>query len=260
MSLSVNASSNAFAYLQSLLAQSTAGAGDASIAADPLSTLLQTLSGSSSTAGQSSSDTAGTGVCAGVTPFGADTLAALISLQGQSANSANASSPSDLFSRLDGNGDGEISKSEFETALSGGGVSASSADTLFAKLDTNGDGSISESELAQTKGHHHHHMRGGGSSQASGSSGQSAVDQLLSSAGADGATTQTVTNADGSTTTTISYADGSTIDSTTPAASADSGTSSSEISDQSNANLLQKLIALQAQLLTMASSTLSAIA
>ena len=43
-------------------------------------------------------------------------------------------------------------------------------------------------------------------------SGQSPLDALLSSAGADGATTQTVTNADGSTTTTITYADGSTID------------------------------------------------
>ena len=88
-------------------------------------------------------------------------MAALISLQGQSANGVTAQSPSQLFSKLDSDGDGSISKSEFESALGGAGVDTSSADALFAKLDANGDGSISQSELAKAKHGHHHHQGGG---------------------------------------------------------------------------------------------------
>ena len=47
MSMSVGASSNALSYLQQLLQQGTAGASNAAGAPDPLSELLQTLSGSS---------------------------------------------------------------------------------------------------------------------------------------------------------------------------------------------------------------------
>jgi hypothetical protein len=101
----------------------------------------------------------------------------------------------------------------------------------------------------------------GDQSQGSGAaSGQSALDKLLSGAGADGATAQTATNADGSTTTTISYADGSKVDMTTPSTSTSGGTSSNGTSNQRNANLLEQLIKWQSQMLTPATSTLSAIA
>jgi hypothetical protein len=83
----------------------------------------------------------------------------------------------------------------------------------------------------------------------------------LSSADASGATTQTASNSDGSTTTTISYADGSTVEMTTPApATSDSGKPSTGASGPSSANLLEQLIQLQAQLLSSAAPTLSAIA
>ncbi len=66
----------------------------------------------------------------------------------------------DIFNKMDANGDGSISKDEFEKALSGmhhhhhGSANASTqansssmADQLFAQIDTNGDGSISKEEM-----------------------------------------------------------------------------------------------------------------
>ena len=262
MSMAVGASSNALSYLQQLLQGST-GAGKAASTSDPLSELLQTLSGSSAstdplTAPPGSTDAA-TG-SSGFPPFGSDMMNALLSLQGQSANG-----PSPMFAKLDADGDGQISKSEFETALGKLGVDSATADAKFAKLDANGDGSISQSELASARHGHHHHAHGDGDSKDSSAGGLQA---LLSGAGADGATTQTATNADGSTTTTITYADGSKIDMTMPAAASNGGQSGSGTSDdssqstgnKSSANLLEQLIKLQSQMLTAATSTLSAIA
>lgn len=262
MSMSVGASSNALSYLQQLLQQGAAGVTDPANASDPLSALLQTLSGPGAATDPSTSAAASTTACSGCSSIDAGTMAALISLQGQSTTGIGAQSPSQLFAKLDTNGDGQISQSEFESALGAAGVDTSSADALFTRLDTNGDGSISESELTSAKrGHGHHHHRGGGESQASASSGQNALDALLSSANASGATTQTASNSDGSTTTTISYADGSTVEMTTPApATSDSGTPSTGTSGPSSANLLEQLIQLQAQLLSSAAPTLSAIA
>ena len=262
MSMSVGASSNALSYLQSLLAQGTAGANDAAGASDPLSTLLQTLSGATADPSATAAAPAGGTAATGCSSFDSGTMAALISLQGQSASGVTAQSPSPLFSKLDTDGDGQISKSEFENALGGAGVGTSSADALFAKLDANGDGSLSQSELTQARrggSHHHHHMRGGGA-QGSGSSGQSGADALLSGTDASGATTQTTTNGDGSSTTTISYADGSAVEMTTPAAPANgSGTASTGGNGQNSANLVEQLIRLQSQLLGAATSTLSAV-
>jgi Ca2+-binding EF-hand superfamily protein len=106
------------------------------------------------------------------------TMSALISAQSQatstSATSTSATSTStaptspssalqDLFSQIDGNGDGQISKSEFETALGAGGTNVAQADDVFSKLDKNGDGSVSldemKSALQGAGGHHggHHH-------------------------------------------------------------------------------------------------------
>ncbi len=271
MSMSVSASSNALSYLQQLLQQGTAGAGGVAAASDPLAVLLQSVSGSSPASGQTSPAAAATGPSA--PPFGSSTMAALISLQGQSASGITAQSPSQLFSKIDTDGDGKISQSEFETALTGAGASKADADALFAKLDANGDGSVTQNEMPGTKGAHGHHHHGGGSGGVSGSgdsSSQNPLDALLSGAGADGATTQSTTNADGSTTTTITYADGTTIDMSTPAApsngTASSGNTANGTSgaatngNQGNANLLQQLIQLQSQLLSTAASTLSAVA
>jgi hypothetical protein len=219
MSMSVGASSSAASYLQQLMKQGSAGATGAANALDPLSELMPPLSGSGATQDQSSANTtprppAG----AGSPPFGANTMSTLISMQDQSANGTDPSSQ--MFAKLDTDGDGQISKSEFENALSGGDVNSAATDAIFAKLDSNGDGSVSQSELASAKpanGQHH-----SVETKENGSSAQGAFDPLSSLAGA---TTKTATNSNGSSTTTTTYADGTMINMTTPASSTNNGTS-----------------------------------
>src|ERR1700722_15482802 len=76
-----------------------------------------------------------------------------------------------LFSQIDTNGDGSISQSELEQAVTAAGGTKAGADALFAKLDPNGTGSVSEQQfaqgLSQSMPHHHHHHHGGGGSEAS---------------------------------------------------------------------------------------------
>jgi hypothetical protein len=267
--MSVGASSNALSYLQQLLQQGTAGASNAAGAPDPLSELLQTLSGSSTstdplTAPSASTSTAAGSSCSSCAAFGSGMMATLISMQGQPPGGAT---PSQMFATFDTNGDGQISKAEFNSAFSQAGVDSATTDAAFAKLDANGDGSISPSELAKARhghGHHHHHAEGSGDAQGGSQTGQNPLDALLSGANAAGATSKTANNQDGSSTTTITYADGTTIDMTTPASSTNganaSNGNSSGAGNQSAANLLEQLIKLQAQMLTTTSSTLSAIA
>jgi len=182
--------------------------------------------------------------------FDIGTLSALISAQSQTSASAN-SQASALFKKLDANGDGQVSKSEFESALSAVGVDSVKADSLFAKLDANGDGTLSQSELTPPRGAYygaHHHHVGGGSV-----SGGGGALSLMNATNADGSTAQTTTNSDGSTTTTITYVDGSTVSMTNPAAQS-IGTK------QNSTNLIEKLIQMQSALLNTQVSATAAIA
>ena len=52
-----------------------------------------------------------------------------------------------MFSSIDSNGDGEISKPELIAHLAQRGYDGSAASTIFATLDVNGDGAISQDEL-----------------------------------------------------------------------------------------------------------------
>lgn len=256
--LPITAAAGALSLLTSFLQSSTANVGSSS-ASNPLSGLGQTLTDADGDGDQSTPPVSATGAGASTPSFDPGMLAALLSLQGQQANTG-ASGSSGLFSKLDTNGDGQISKAEFESALGSNGVDTSSADALFSKLDTNGDGSVSQSELASTQhghGHHHHQMVGAGQGGSSGEGG--GLSSLLNSTNADGSTTKTATNADGSTTTTISYADGTTVDMTTPAASQNGGSSGGGSSTPSQSNLIEQLIKLQSQL-AQSASTLSTIA
>ncbi len=180
------------------------------------------------------------------------TMGALIDAQSQSGSTNSApANPSDalkdLFSLIDANGDGSITKSEFEGALGAGGTNVAAADDVFGKLDTNGDGSVSLDELKSAlqgagghHGGHHHHMHaansGGGSSDPS-------ADPLMQALG--GASSTSVTNSDGSTTTSITYADGSKVSLTTPAVSASTGYSAS-----SSYNLIEQMIQREAKALS----------
>jgi hypothetical protein len=257
--MSVGASSNALAYLQQLLQQGTAGASSAG-AADPLSELMQTLSGSGSDTDPLTSSTSTTAAGSGSTgtqPFGSDTMAQLLSVQNQSGKGPEQA----FFSKLDTDGNGSISKSEFESAASKAGVDTSVADAVFDKIDGDGDGAVSSQELAKADHGGHHHVHGGG-----GGGGGGGADALMSGTDVAGATTTTTSNADGSTTTTIKYADGSSIDMNTPAATTSASASASSVSsgsdssgsDSSNSNsssqttfnLLEQLIKMQSQMLS----------
>ncbi len=122
----------------------------------------------------------------------------LIGYQAQGWPSASSAQPGgqlaqSLFSQIDSNGDGSISQSELEQAVTGVGGTKASADALYAKLDPNGTGSVSEQRfaqgLSQSMPHrHHHHGGGGGMQSATGGSatGGSAADALTSLFDADG--------------------------------------------------------------------------
>ena len=120
------------------------------------------------------------------------TMSALLEAQGQS--SATVSTPvsqsdalKNLFSQIDANGDGQISKSEFENALGAGGTNVAQADDVFSKMDRDGDGSVSLDEMSSVlKGagrriHHHHHATAPSSTtsgvSASAASAYSAIEQ-----------------------------------------------------------------------------------
>jgi hypothetical protein len=252
MSMSVGASSsNALSYLQQLLQQGKTKPSDASKATDPLSMLMQSLSGghtSGSQTGAATSTASTASARPSVPPIGTDAMRMLIAVQGEETGNSAASK---FFAKLDSDGDGAISQSEFSAAASDAGADSAVADAVFAKIDGNGDGSISQDELTKAgHGGHHHRVGGGGSPPPTDGGG---------SASAAGATTTTATNADGSTTTTIAYADGSKIDMTTPAAASSDGPGKSNFS-KSASNMLEQLIKLQSQMLNAASSTLSAVA
>ena len=96
-------------------------------------------------------------------------MSALLDAQSQSsaastttASKSRSSALKDLFGQIDGDGDGKITKSEFEEALGAGGTNLTQADSVFGKLDKDGDGSVSLNELASAlkggkKAHHDHH-------------------------------------------------------------------------------------------------------
>jgi EF hand domain-containing protein len=239
----------------------------ASSALDLIATLRQTLGAGGSDSAQPSAGTFDAGTAANATAtntptdasaptslLAPSTLDALLAVQGQGqAPVVNGDAFSQqLFSLLDSNQDGGVSKSEFDTAFAQNG-DTTQADQIFTQLDANGDGAISASELTQAieggsgsdeapQVHHHHHhgmpplAPSGTADNGSGSDGAS--DGL---AALDGSS-QTVTNSDGSTSTTITFADGSQVSMTLPAA-AGSGTSGMMT------NYIERMIERQAQML-----------
>src|SRR4051794_25061890 len=159
-----------------------------------------------------------------------ETMSALLAAQSQSSTGATASAPTsrsdalkDLFSQIDADGDGKITKSEFESALGAGGTNLAQADDVFSKLDKDGDGSVSLDEMSSAlkgKGRHHHHKVEGSGDSADGSADP--LSQLL-----QGASSRSVTNSDGSVTTSLTYADGSKVTMTSAAAGSSSSAATS---------------------------------
>jgi len=190
------------------------------------------------------------GGCSSISP---ETMSALLAAQSQVSQGATVAPTSredalkDLFGKIDADGDGKITKTEFENALGAGGTNIAQADDVFGKLDKNGDGTVSLGEMSSALkgggGHHHghHHMASGAGDSSD------PLSQAL-----QGATSTTVTNADGSTTTSLTYADGSKVTMTSPAAASTSSTATSSY------NFIEQLIQRQAKAISsQASSALS---
>jgi Ca2+-binding EF-hand superfamily protein len=279
MLLALGAASSAMDALQSLLSSKSASPQTTGFTQNP-PTPFDTANGST----QTESPPPVTGG-AGFTQISPATMSALIAAQSQdssasttSASTTSASTTSastdptsalkDLFSQIDANGDGQISKTEFENALGAGGTNLAQADDVFNKLDANGDGSVSLDEMQKALqgaggGHHHHHhvaasddstSTDGTNSTAgasgSGGAGGSNSDPLLQALA--GATSTSVTNSDGSTTTSITNADGSVITMTSPAATTSSGSATASY------NFLEQMIQRAAQAVSAgAASSLS---
>lgn len=233
----IGAAGSALSLLNTVLQSSSAG-GLAKTGGDLLSSLGKTLTGSDS---QPPQPVAGSGQ--GAPPLSDATLATLIALKGQDG----ANGKGGLFAKLDTDGDGKISKGEFENALGKAGVTTSSADKMFNEIDANHDGNISQAEMGPGRRSHHSH-----------SARQGGLSALLNSTDVTGASTKTSTNADGSSTTTVTYADGSSVSLTTPAAgSTSSGASAGNTRGTEQANMLQQLIRLQSQLTAHGSAATS---
>jgi len=169
-------------------------------------------------------------------------MSALLDAQSQSsaastttASKSRSSALKDLFALIDGDGDGKITKSEFEDALGAGGTNLAQADSVFGKLDKDGDGSVSLKELASAlkggkKAHHDHHA-----SESDGSNSDPFSQAL------QGASSTSVSNSDGSVTTSLTYADGSKVTMTSAAGK------SSSASATSSYNFIEQMIQRQAQ-------------
>jgi hypothetical protein len=184
----------------------------------------------------------GSGTPGGGSQISPETMSALLDAQSQSSAGSTSASKSrhsalkDLLGQIDGDGDGKISKAEFEEALGAGGTNLAQADSVFGKLDQDGDGSVSLKELASAlrpdKGHH----RDRDEANKSGGATSDPFSQAL-----QGASTTSVTNSDGSVTTSLTYADGSKVTMTSAAGK------SSSASATSSYNFIEQMIQRQAQ-------------
>ncbi|WP_029583794.1 EF-hand domain-containing protein [Bradyrhizobium sp. URHD0069] len=175
------------------------------------------VSGSASPSG-SSTPASGSGGFSQISPA---TMSALLAAQSQSSTGSTTATPTsrsdalkNLFSQLDADGNGQVSKSEFESSLGAGGTNIAKAGDVFSKMDNNGDGSVSLDEMSSA-------LKGG-------------RDQAL-----QGASSTSVTNSDGSTT--VTYADGSKVTMTSSAATAASSSATSSY------NFIEQMMAREAK-------------
>jgi len=244
MFLALGAASSALDALKALTSSKSSSTPSTGVSQNPFNLLS---SGSTASVGSGSGSP---GAGAQISP---QTMSALLDAQSQSSAGSTSTTQSrsqalkDLFSQIDADGDGKITKSEFEDALGAGGTNLAQADSVFGKLDKDGDGSVSLKELGSAlkggKGHHHQHATNGSGDDGSNSDPFSQALQ--------GATTTSVTNSDGSVTTSLTYADGSKVTMTSPA----SGSSSS--SATSSYNFIEQMIQRQAQAISSSANTAS---
>jgi len=235
MFLALGAASSAIDALKALTS-SKSSAQTAGVSQDAKSPFDLMSSGSSASVGAG----AGSGSGGGGSQISPQTMSALLDAQSQSsagstttASKSRSAALKDLFGQIDGDGDGKITKSEFEEALGAGGTNIAQADSVFGKLDKDGDGSVSLKELASA-------LKGGKKPHHAASESDGSNSDPFSQA-LQGASTTSVTNSDGSVTTSLTYADGSKVTMTSAAGK------SSSASATSSYNFIEQMIQRQAQ-------------
>ena len=149
MLFALGAVSSAVDLLKTLMSSKSSSAQSAGSTRDTANLFDLTAGSPASTGSGPSSGSAGSGR----SQISPETMSALLAAQGQSTTgSSSATSRSDamkdLFSQIDANGDGKITKSEFEDALGAGRTNLEQADDVFSKLDKDSDGSVSLDEMA----------------------------------------------------------------------------------------------------------------
>jgi len=161
------------------------------------------IAGASKTASSSTASPASSTVSTGGALSPA-TFNALLAAQdpGKSDSTGVSAALKSLFAQIDGNGDGKITKAEFEDKLGAGGTNIQAANNVFNKMDADADGSVSLDEMASA-------LKGKGAHQSGGGSGGGGADALMQALQA--ASSTSTTNSDGSITTTMTYADGTTL-------------------------------------------------
>jgi hypothetical protein len=178
-----------------------------------------------------------------------ETMSALLDAQSQAASGSGATTKSrhaalkDLFGQIDGDGDGKISKAEFEDALGAGGTNVANAERVFGQLDQDGDGSVSLKELASALKAKKRHDRDDDRASGSDRSKSDPFSQAL-----QGATTTSVRNSDGSVTTSLTYADGSKVTMTSPASGSSSSTATTSY------NYIERMIQREAKAISSAAT------
>jgi hypothetical protein len=247
MLFALGAASSAIDLLKSLTSSKTSQAKPAGLTQNAGNIFDISSATTAPTSAPPSSGSAGSGSA----PIAPETMSALLDAQSQASTgtAAATTSPSDalkdLFGQIDGDGDGNITKSEFEDALGAGGTNLAQADDVFSKLDKNGDGNVTLDEMSSalkgSSGHHahaHHHAGGGGA----GGGGSDALMQALD----DGSSS--VTNSDGSVTTTVTNADGSKVTTTSAASPSAAGAATSSY------NFIDQLVQRQANAISSQTS------
>jgi EF-hand domain pair len=242
MFLALGAASSALDALKALTSSKSSSVKTTGASQDAKSPFDLMPSGSQASVGPGSASGGGSHISP-------QTMSALLDAQSQSSSTGSATTASksrssalkDLFGQIDGDGDGKISKSEFEEALGAGGTNLAQADSVFGKLDKDGDGSVSLKELASA-------LKGGKKAHHAASESDGSNSDPFSQA-LQGASSTSVANSDGSVTTSLTYADGSKVTMTSAAGK------SSATSAASSYNFIEQMIQRQAQAISSAATS-----
>ncbi len=149
MLLALGAASSALDALKSLTSSKSSSSQSTGVTQDAANPF--DLSGTASASADPPPPPFGSGGGSRVSPA---TMSALLAAQGESSTGSTTSASTsqsdalkDLLSQLDIDGDGKVSKSEFDNGLGAGGTNTAQADDVFSKMDKDGDGSVNLDEM-----------------------------------------------------------------------------------------------------------------